>query len=84
MQAITIKFLAPTNNKGARYKATTGADSVTLPMDYALGSEQNAKLAAQALIAKLSWSGKWTIGQSTDGNWQVVCYSAGWADITTL
>jgi hypothetical protein len=84
MQAITVKFLASTCTKGTRYKATAAADSVTLSADYALTPEQNAKLAAQALIAKLSWPGKWAIGYAADGTWQAVCYSGGWFDITAL
>jgi hypothetical protein len=82
MQAITIKFLASTCTKVTRYKATAGADSVTLSADDALTPEQNAKLAARVLIAKLQWKGKWAIGYAADGTWQAVCYSGGWSDIT--
>jgi len=57
MQAITVKYLGPTNTRGARFKATSvaGAKSVTLPYDYALNVSDNEWQAAKALILKLGW-----------------------------
>lgn len=40
-QAITTRFLGPTNFRGSRVKATADAGSVTLSWDYALGIDQN-------------------------------------------
>jgi hypothetical protein len=62
-QAITTKYLGPTNRRGSRVKATTaGGDSLTLTWDDALNSDTNHASAAQALAANLDWSGKWYAG----------------------
>ena len=55
MQAIVTKFLAPTNHKGARIKATAAAGSVTIDFNYAVGDFVNHFLAAEALLKKLNW-----------------------------
>ena len=55
MQAITTKFYGPTNCRGARYKASCEAGSITLSQDYAIGSEENHVRVARALIEKLGW-----------------------------
>jgi hypothetical protein len=76
MQAIQTKFFGPTNTRGARYKATCEAGSLTLPMDYAINSEDNHVRVASALIAKLGWFhdinrgdtyGAWHYGGTADG-----------------
>ena len=57
------KYLAPTNTKGARIKATSQAGSVTVPFDYT----NNPHLAAcEALRAKLGW-GNDTHGEMVQG-----------------
>ena len=53
MQAIEVKFLGPTNYRGARYKARAEAGTVTLDCDYAKNPEDNAAAAARALAEKL-------------------------------
>lgn len=58
-QAITTKFLGPTNTLGARVKATAEAGSVTIAWDYALGIEANHRAAARQLALKLGWTGHW-------------------------
>lgn len=55
MQAITTRFLGPTNHHGSRIKATCDAGSITLPWDHSLNSEGNHDAAAKALIRKLGW-----------------------------
>lgn len=55
MQAIVTKFLAPTNLKGARIKATAAAGSVTIDFDYYAGEAGSHLLAANALLKKLNW-----------------------------
>jgi len=57
MQAITVKYLGPTNTQGSRFKATHPgkAKSVTLPRDYALSAAENEWQAAKALIIELGW-----------------------------
>ncbi len=55
MQAITTKFVNPTDTKGSRIKATAEAGSVTVAWDYDLNTEGNHTAAAKALCAKLGW-----------------------------
>lgn len=62
MQAITTKYLGPTNYRGARVKATCEAGSVTVSWDHALGSEENHDAACRALALKLGWHGQWLGG----------------------
>ena len=61
-QAITTKFIAPTNFKGSRVKATAQAGSITLHWSHALNSEDNHTAAAEALAIKLDWKGAWHSG----------------------
>lgn len=70
-QAITTKFLGPTNYRGARIKATCWADSVTVPYDHALNRDANHDPAAAALIAKLGWNGDYIGGGSPCGRGNV-------------
>lgn len=56
MQAITTKFVKPTDTKGSRIKATAEAGSVTIGWDHALDSEGNHIAAAKALCVKLGWA----------------------------
>ena len=56
MKAIQVKYLPCTNTKGSRWKAfAEGGNQVTLSYDHALNAEDNARVAAQALIDKLQW-----------------------------
>ena len=55
LQAITTKYLAPTNSRGARIKATAEAGSVTVPYDHALNAFDNHHAAAVALANKFGW-----------------------------
>ena len=66
-QAITTKFLGPTNHRGSRVKARAQVGSITIPWDYALSVDDNHKAAAQALARKWGWSGHW-IGGATYTN----------------
>lgn len=68
MQAVTIKFMGPTNTRGAGYKATSASGkSVSVSKDYELSEAQNAIRAAKALGAKLGWSGEMVLGSTKDG-----------------
>lgn len=62
MQAIQTKFLGPTNNRGARIKATCDAGSVTISWDYSGNVEEMHAKAAMALACKLEWFGSWICG----------------------
>lgn len=55
MQAIQTKYLAPTNSRGSRFKATCWAGSITVPYDYSVNVEPNHLQAAMALCVKLGW-----------------------------
>lgn len=58
-QAITTKFLGPTDCRGARIVAKAAAGRRTYEWNYALGIEENHALAAQRLAEKLRWHGTW-------------------------
>jgi hypothetical protein len=75
MQAIVTKFIGPTNYRGARYKATCEAGTLTLDSDHALGSEANHVRVARALIKRLGWFHDTARGD-TYGDW----YSGGTKD----
>lgn len=62
MQAITTKFLGPTNCRGSRVKASAQAGSLTLSWDDALDIDDNHAAAAIALANKLGWGGQWVGG----------------------
>ena len=66
-QAITTKFIAPSNVKGSRVKASCQAGSLTLYWSHSLNSNENHMAAAQALANKLGWDGKWHGGYNKDG-----------------
>jgi len=67
MQAIITKYLAPTNTRGARIKASCQAGSITVPYD----GENPHEAACNALRAKLGWGeathGKMISGGTPDG-----------------
>ncbi len=62
MQAITTKFIGPTNHRGDRIKARCSAGSVTVSWDWELEAHENHVAAAQALLGKLEWSNVEIIG----------------------
>jgi len=55
MQAITTKYLGPTDHRGSRIKATTEAGSKTYDWDAELGVEDNHRKAALRLALHLGW-----------------------------
>jgi hypothetical protein len=67
-QAIETKYLGATNAKGGRIKATAWGGSITLPYDHALDVQGNHKAAADALIAKLGWTGTFAQGANVKGD----------------
>ncbi len=66
-QAITTKYLGPTNHRGSRVKATCDAGSLTVSWDYALNVESNHAAAVIALAKELGWSGPWHLGGTKTG-----------------
>jgi len=57
MQAIQTRFLAPTNNRGPRIKATCAAGDLTISYPYEHNDSAAHYSAAQALIVRLGWTG---------------------------
>lgn len=77
-QAITTKWLGPTNHMGSRVKAYAQAGSVTVHWDYALGVDANHDAAARALAAKFDWLDKdWLMvgGALPDGTGNVYVFT---------
>jgi len=69
LQAITTKYLGPTDYKGSRIKAKSARGSLTVHYNDALNTEDNHREAAEALIAKLDWAklgGVWHQGGLPD------------------
>lgn len=64
MQAITTKYLGPTNHRGSRIKASAAAGSITIAWDHALDVSANHVRAARALAEKLEWRGTWRAGST--------------------
>ena len=54
-QAITTKYLGPTNHRGARIKATCDGGSLTVSRDYALNGADNHRQVATQLAESLGW-----------------------------
>jgi hypothetical protein len=69
MQAITTKYINPTNTKGARIKATCDAGSITIPFDHANSEEQTHAKAAMALVRKLGWENYGGAADRGNGVW---------------
>lgn len=70
LQAITTRYLGPTNTRGARVKATCEAGTHTVPYDPALSAFENHAAAARALVAILGWiddPARHTFGALRDG-----------------
>lgn len=55
LQAITTKYLPPTNTRGARIKATAACGSITIPWDHALNPCENHHAAARAFTERMEW-----------------------------
>jgi hypothetical protein len=68
-QAIITKYLAPTNTKPARVKATApnAGASLTIPWNHASTSDSNHGCAATFLAARLNWTGSSIMGSIEDG-----------------
>lgn len=68
MQAITTKFIAATNTKGERVKATAASGvSVTIPWSYSGDTEACHFEALTALCKKLDWQGEFIAGGTKTG-----------------
>jgi len=54
-QAITTKFIGPTNTRGSRIKASAYAGTITVAYDHSLNNDENHRAAADALCVKMGW-----------------------------
>lgn len=67
-QVIITKYCGPTDNKGARVRATCEAKTIYVSWDHALSSEENHIVAAMNLAkVALVWDGKFTVGSLDTG-----------------
>jgi hypothetical protein len=65
-QAITTKFIGPSNTKGSRVKAKSSAGSLTIHWNHSMNTEENHTAAARAFATKWDWKGVWFIGGLPD------------------
>lgn len=80
MQAITVKYIGPTNTRGSRLKAICERGSVTIPYPHDASGDDKDWRAASALIEKFisedakkygtppgenPWRGPWACGASS-------------------
>lgn len=77
LQAITTKWLSPTNRRQARIKATAAAGSVTVSYDHGKSLDANHFEAAWTLARKFEWAGEWRGGGLWDGRHVFVCSPQG-------
>ncbi len=57
MQAIITKYHCPTNTRGPRISARCDAGRISVPYPYGLSGQAVHRAAAEALAAKLGWTG---------------------------
>jgi hypothetical protein len=69
-QAISTKYLGPTNHHGSRVLVKCQAERIVVSWNCALGGEQNHFAAAEVLAKKLGWDtyGNWIGAGSPDGS----------------
>lgn len=67
LQAITTKYLGPTNHRGGRVRAFASAGSIVVNWDHALNPAQNHCAAAKALAKRLDWQGRYVGGATEAG-----------------
>ena len=77
MQAITTKYLGPTDARGSRIVARCQAKRLTVPWDHALDVEANHRAAGRALVRLMGWhapiySVEWHMGALPDGSGYVL------------
>ena len=73
-KAITVKYLGPTNSRGARVKASAGGTgNVTLPFRHDLAMEQNVAAVVDELLLRNEWDNhSYALGVLADGTYVAV------------
>ena len=67
LQAITTRYLPPSNRRGARVKAIASCGSLILAWDHSEASDYRQHWrAAETLIERQEWQGKWVGGGLPD------------------
>lgn len=67
LQAITTKYIGPTNTRGARIVAKAQAGRLVVPYDHSLEVSANHAAAARAFAQKWDWDGTWVGGGTDEG-----------------
>ena len=68
MKAITTKYKGPTDKRGSRIIASDNAgNKITIPFPYELSGEAVHRAAADALCAKMGWTGTLASGSIKGG-----------------
>ncbi|MHB1952106.1 MAG: hypothetical protein ACYCOU_00035 [Sulfobacillus sp.] len=67
MQAITTKYIGPTNARGSRIRAFCESGSITIAWNHVLDREANYRAAAIALCERLGWTGDLIAGSTKTG-----------------
>ena len=68
MQTISTKYIAPTNNKGGRIKATNCSNnSITVDWNHSLEAIENHLTAIRVFKIKLNWDGEMVAGSTKEG-----------------
>mgnify|MGYP003417695704 CR=1 FL=1 len=73
-KAVAVKYLGPTNSRGARVKASAGGTqgNVTLPFRHDLSMEQNVAAAVDELLLRYEWDNPYVLGALADGTYVAV------------
>ena len=73
-KAVAVKYLGPTNSRGARVKASAGGTqgNVTLPFRHDLSMEQNIAAAVDELLLRYEWDNPYVLGALADGTYVAV------------
>ena len=72
-QAITVKYIAPSNTKGIRYSASCAAKRIVRSeLVRAWSNDEQARYVAMQLAKQLKWYGRWFGGRTKSGDWVFV------------
>lgn len=66
VQAITTKFIGPSNHRGSRIRAKAAAGSIIVAYNSGWSTDRNHDEAAHALCRKFGWRGTYIRGGMPD------------------
>ena len=61
-QAVTTKYINPTDKKPSRIQAKSGPGSIYISYDSELSSDENHRKACEAYLSKYKWKGQYHAG----------------------